>query len=73
VTDALTVPQQIEALLAEEPGLTMSKISARLGRNPGGIRNRLLQMTASGRVIAEPGPDGWTVYRLPEPGEGRRA
>ena len=64
MTAPKSVPEQILALLAEEPGLTMSKIASRLGRNPGGIRSRLLQMTASGRVIAETGPEGWTVYRV---------
>jgi predicted transcriptional regulator len=71
VDKELTVPQQIEALLAAEPGLTMSKISAELGRNPGGVRNRLLQMTASGRVVVETGPAGWKTYRLPTDGETR--
>lgn len=66
-----TVPEQIEALLAEHPGFTMSKIASTLGRNPGGIRNRLLQMVNSGRLVAEPGPDGWTVYRLPHERRGR--
>ena len=70
-----TIPwtQQIEELVGAEPGLTLSKISSRLGKNPGGIRNRLLRMTASGRLVATQGPDGWTVYRLPTDEErGRR-
>ena len=58
--------QQIEDLVRSEPGLTLSKIAGRLGKNPGGIRGRLLRMTASGRLVAYEGPEGWTVYRVPE-------
>jgi hypothetical protein len=63
-----TVPEQIEALLAAEGPLTMSKIATKLARNPGGIRGRLLRMTATGRVIATkgPGPNHWLLYSLPD-------
>lgn len=61
-----TVPERIEALLAAEGPLTMSKIATRLAHNPGGIRSRLLRMAATGRVIATKGPDGWTVYSVPD-------
>jgi predicted transcriptional regulator len=61
----VTVPEEIVDLLSKEGALTLSKIATKLARNPGGIRSRLLQMAASGRLIAEPGPDGWTVYRVP--------
>ncbi len=70
----LAIPwtQQIEDLVGAEPRLTMSAISTRLGKNPGGIRTRLIRMTQAGRLIAEPGPDGWTVYRLPTDEERSR-
>lgn len=61
------VTDQIVALLEAEGPLTMSKISSKLARNPGGIRQRLLRMAVSGRVVAEEGPGGWTVYSAPKP------
>ena len=65
------VTDQIVALLETEGPLTMSKVSARLGRNPGGIRQRLIRMAFTGRLVAAKGPDGWTVYSVPDRKEGR--
>ena len=66
-----SVFQQIVDLVGEEPGLTLSGISRRLGRNPGAIRGRLIRLTLTRKVVATIGPDGWTVYHTsPTPKEG---
>ena len=59
------VTDQIVTLLRAEGPLTMSKIASKLGRNPGGIRPRLLRMARSGRVVESVGAEGWTVYSAP--------
>lgn len=65
MSQPLPVTDQIVLLLRTEGPMTMSKISAMLGRNPGGIRQRLIRMAATGRVIASIGPAGWTIYTAP--------
>lgn len=65
MSDAIPVTDQIVLLLRVEGPLTMSKISSRLGRNPGGIRQRLLRMVRSGRLVESEGPGGWTIYSVP--------
>jgi predicted ArsR family transcriptional regulator len=60
---AQTVNDEILALLAERGPMSMGKIAVELGKNPGGVRQRLLLMKARGRVVQIAGPKGslWGV------------
>jgi predicted ArsR family transcriptional regulator len=66
VDEPPNVFEQIVILLRADGPLTMSQIAARLGRNPGGIQQRLRRMAQTGRVMASEGPKGWTVYSVPD-------
>jgi predicted ArsR family transcriptional regulator len=55
-------------LLDEEGPLSMSAISARLGKNPGGVRQRLILMKAQGKVVEIAGPLG-RLWGLPGTGD----
>jgi predicted transcriptional regulator len=62
------ITDEIVALLRAEGPLSMPKIAAKLGRNPGGIRDRLLRMASTGRVIETQGPNG-RLWSAPPPKE----
>ena len=64
-----SISEQIVALLVARGPMTLSKISAALGKNPGTIRMKLLTMEASGRLTVTVGPDGWRSYS-PGPQQG---
>lgn len=55
---------RILALLAERGPMSMGKIAVELGKNPGGIRQRLVLMESTGRVVRSQGPLG-SLWSLP--------